>query len=360
MRILHIHPSMKGGGIEAMICGLANEMVKTEDVSVCSIFTPNKDDVFWNKFSDKVNKISLGKSKAGFSLSEIFKIYKFLRKGRFDVVNLHGFFYYYAFSILLLHNRTKFFYTVHSDAVMENSGWDKRLLQLKKLFFKLGWIHPITISAASKTSFHRLYNIDSQLICNGIAAPDIVYEDRLKDLRPSPTTKMFIHAGRIFKEKNQLVLCKVFRNLIDKGYDVALVIAGSKQNIKIYNSIEPYFCDRIIYLGERTDIPQLMYNCDAMCLPSLWEGLPVTLLESLSVGCIPICSAVGGIPNVVTDGINGFLSDSSREQDYFNAIIRFLEQSPSTILEMKSACVRTFEKYDIVNAANEYLKYYKN
>ena len=51
MKILHIHTSFTSGGIEAMICGLANEMVKTEDVSVCSIFKPKENDVFWNKLS---------------------------------------------------------------------------------------------------------------------------------------------------------------------------------------------------------------------------------------------------------------------------------------------------------------------
>ena len=60
MKILHIHPAMRGGGIEAMICGLANEMAKAQDVTVCSIFKPLADDVFWNKLSPSVHKIHLG------------------------------------------------------------------------------------------------------------------------------------------------------------------------------------------------------------------------------------------------------------------------------------------------------------
>ena len=46
MNILHIHPSLKIGGIEAMICGLANQLVKEEEVTVCSIFEPESSDVF--------------------------------------------------------------------------------------------------------------------------------------------------------------------------------------------------------------------------------------------------------------------------------------------------------------------------
>ena len=44
MKILHIHPSMAGGGIEAMICGLVNEMAKVHDVTLCTIFEPKKDE----------------------------------------------------------------------------------------------------------------------------------------------------------------------------------------------------------------------------------------------------------------------------------------------------------------------------
>ena len=75
MKILHIHPAMKGGGIESMICALANEMSKTENVTVCSLFQPQPDDVFWNKLSPNVHKKTLGKCKEGISFKEIFKIY---------------------------------------------------------------------------------------------------------------------------------------------------------------------------------------------------------------------------------------------------------------------------------------------
>lgn len=55
-------------------------------------------------------------------------------------------------------------------------------------------------------------------------------------------TKFFIHAGRIDTPKNQLILCKVFKRLVDNGYDVVLLIAGSKQKQDIFKTIEPYFC----------------------------------------------------------------------------------------------------------------------
>lgn len=171
-------------------------------------------------------------------------------------------------------------------------------------------------------------------------------------------TKLFIHAGRIDTPKNQLILCKVFKRLVDNGYDVVLLIAGSKQKQDIFKPIEPYFCNRKNYLGERNDIPQIMAYCDAMCLPSIWEGLPVTLLEALSVGCVPICSNVGGIPDVVESGINGFLSSSSSEEDYYKAMLEYFAKSEEEIKKIKNTCKASFENYNIINTAKSYIALY--
>lgn len=359
MKILHIHPAMRGGGIEAMICGLANEMAKTQDVTVCSIFKPLADDVFWNKLSPSVHKIHLGKSKPGFSIKEIFKVFNLLQKGGYDVVNIHGMFFYYALSVLLLRRKIKFFYTIHSDAVMENSGWDKKFFPLKRFCFKRGWVHPITISEASQKSFEDLYHCKSHLIYNGVSRPKVSDVDIVQQYRKTKSTKLFIHAGRIDTPKNQLVLCKVFKRLIEEGHDVCLLIAGSKQKEQIFVQLEPYFGDRIRYLGERHDIPQLMAQCEAMCLPSIWEGLPVTLLEALSVGCVPICSPVGGIPNVVMDGQNGILSVSSSEEDYYHAMLRYLSLSDSGLDRLRANVKESFSKFDIENTSETYLKTYR-
>ena len=359
MKILHIHPSMAGGGIEAMICGLANTMAKKENVTVCSIFEPKSTDVFWHKLEPSVRKLTLNKIKPGFSIAELFKIFNILRKEKFDVVNMHGFLYYYVIAVLFLHKKTKFFYTVHSDAEKENSRWDSKIYFFKKYCFKSGWVHPITISAASEQSFEKIYDLKGRTIYNGVQPAKISKSDAIKQYRYTKNTKVFLHAGRIDTPKNQIVLCKVFDKLIKEGKDVVLLIAGAKQNSDIYSKLEQYFSERIQYLGERSDIPDLMAYSDAMCLSSIWEGLPVTLLEALSVGCIPICTPVGGIPDVIKNDWNGILSTSASEEDYFQAVKRFLLMSDIDYSKMKSDSMTSFERYDIQNTANSYLEYYR-
>lgn len=360
MKILQIHHSLSGGGIEAMICALANELVRTEDVSVCSIFLPKPDDVFWYKLSPMVKKVTLGKIKPGFSLKELFLIYKLIKDNRYEIVHVHSKFYYYMLSVFLLHRRVKFFYTVHTDAKKENSMWDRVFFPLKRLCFRLGIIHPVTISIASRESFYKMYHCYSDLVYNGVKKIDIPLEDKVGIFKNNEETRVFIHAGRIDTPKNQFVLCRVFRRLVDEGHNIVLLIVGAKQKDDIYRTIESFFSNNIRYLGERSDVPQLMSQCEAMCLPSIWEGLPVTVLEALSVGCVPICSNVGGIPEVIEPGFNGFLSIGSSEEDYYKIMKKYLSLSSLEINQIKANCIKSFEKYDISNTVKSYLAVYES
>lgn len=359
MRILHIHPSMLAGGVEAMICAMATEMAQQgHDVTVCSIYQPKEDDIFWYQLPETVHKATLAKQNPGFSLKEVFSIYNFIRKGHFDVVQLHGLFYYFFLSVLLL-PKQKFFYTLHSDARMESVSWDRLFFWVKKKMFRLGRVRAITISPASQQSFRELYGCESALCENGVPQPCIDEGRNVVDeARITPETKVFLHPGRITEAKNQLVLVKVFRKLIEEGKDVMLLIAGKEEDDAILEQIRPYFSERIKYLGLRSDVPSLMAKADAMCLPSVWEGLPVTLLECLAVGCIPICSPVGGIVNVVENGKNGLLSKSSSEEDYYQTMLQFLLLDNEEIAQMKQRCSASFQPYHISHTVKKYLQEY--
>jgi len=363
MKIIHFNHSFYTGGVESLICGLLNAMSTDNDVTFCTFFKMSSYDGLIPNLSPDVTYINLGNKKLTTvnKLFNIFRIFTILLKGKYDVVHVHGAFNYYIFSIFLLHKKIKFFYTVHSDAYMENGPMSKRFLALKKFCFKKKYIIPITISLASQKSFMDLYGCESELIENGIPMPKIDLNiDPIKKFRFSPQTKVFTHIGRICVAKNQLVLCKVFKKIIDEGNDVVLLIVGPQEIDNIFKEISKYFSNRIVYLGPKNNVADYLYNSDAMCLPSVYEGLPITLLESLAVGCIPICSPVGGIVNVIQNGINGILSDSSGENDYYKAIQEFLSLTKKDTCSMKRRCSDSFSYYSIEKTVAKYISCYKS
>ena len=353
MKLLIFHASLGSGGIESMIVNLANEMVNYCDVSVSTIFKPRETDICNKKLDRRVAKFTIGKTGGANPLNTIYKIYKFIRSGGYTDVHLNGFFYYYFIAIILLHKKVNFYYTVHNDAEQENVLWDKYLVKLKRFCFKHKWAYPVTISKQSQISFEKLYGAENRLIYNGVPCPNVKHVD-ISKYKKTPNTKVFLNPARISKQKNQLMLCLVVERLLEENFDCCLLIAGSNDEAEVYEEIKSHFSDRIVYIGERNDIINLMNTCSAMCLSSAWEGMPVTLLEALSVGCIPVCTPVGGICDVVDNNNNGILSDGIDEESYYQALKRFMMLDSENEQKMSANCKATFEKYDIKNTAREY------
>lgn len=358
MKIIHFCESLaRGGGIASFVANLTHEQSKTNNVTVCSIFHSNGE----VDLNTNVTTYNLGKTEAGFSVKYPLRVLRFLSKNHYDIVHIHSAFLYYALAVVFLHRRSKFVYTIHTDARRENSNqWDRLFLWLKRWCFKHHWMHPVTISQVSKESFDDLYGMESHLIYNGIRkrvpTPNIV---NLSQYKVTSKTRVFIHPGRISEAKNQVVLCRAFKKVIDDGHDVVLLIAGTVQDKQIFDQINNFLCNRIIYIGQRSDVLELLSEADAMCLSSIWEGLPITLLEAMSVGCIPICTPVGGIVDVLKDNHNGVLASSTDETDYYLALCRFLELGSQQIEDIKSACLEEFEEYNITKTSALYIDYYK-
>ena len=84
-------------------------------------------------------------------------------------------------------------------------------------------------------------------------------------------------------------------------------------------------CSKIYFLGEKNNVGDYLLFSDAFCLTSFYEGLPISLLEALSCGVTPICTSVGGIPDVIKDNQTGYLSDINVDS-YYNAIQRFINK----------------------------------
>jgi glycosyltransferase involved in cell wall biosynthesis len=68
-----------------------------------------------------------------------------------------------------------------------------------------------------------------------------------------------------------------------------------------------FLADRVHLLGTRRDLGNLLASSDLFVVPSLWEGLPLSLVLAPSAGLGVVSTAVAGIPEVVSDGATGLL-----------------------------------------------------
>jgi len=116
---------------------------------------------------------------------------------------------------------------------------------------------------------------------------------------------VFGTVGRLTKVKGQKVLLQAFAKVIRKYPNSWLVIAGkgSLEAELRRLAMELNINKRVVFLGFRMDIPEILRAYDAFILPSFSEGLPLSLLEAMATGIPVISSRVGGVPEIL-DGFD--------------------------------------------------------
>jgi glycosyltransferase involved in cell wall biosynthesis len=99
----------------------------------------------------------------------------------------------------------------------------------------------------------------------------------------------------------------------------------------------------------------LLAGADILCLPSLAEGVPITLLEAMGAGVAVVTTPVGGIPDVVKDGVNGILVQSGDVSGIAESLIRLLTDADLRA-RLSDAGRRTVEKMNSLPIIDKNLK----
>ena len=115
--------------------------------------------------------------------------------------------------------------------------------------------------------------------------------------------------GRLNRQKGQAFLLEAFAKVLVKFPHSFLAIAGEgslRQDLE--NQARKLGIEqRVRFLGVRSDIPSLLGLADLFVLPSLWEGMPVALIEAMGVGLPIIATQVEGVDELVKDGESGLI-----------------------------------------------------
>jgi glycosyltransferase involved in cell wall biosynthesis len=105
----------------------------------------------------------------------------------------------------------------------------------------------------------------------------------------------------------------------------------------------------VVFAGFRTDATRLMAAFDAFALSSTYEGLPIALIEAMATGCPAVVTRVGGTPEVVDDGVHGFLVPP-RDPDALAAGLTRLLGDRSLRAAMGAAAAGRAQDFDIRKA----------
>jgi glycosyltransferase involved in cell wall biosynthesis len=161
-------------------------------------------------------------------------------------------------------------------------------------------------------------------------------------LPPSPEPRL-VCVGRLAEQKGQLVLVEAAARLAARGVEFQLVLAGDgPMRAGIEAAVAAHgLTDRVRITGWLSNdaVRAEMAAARLVVLPSFAEGLPVVLMEALALGRPVVTTFVAGIPELVRDGVNGWLVPAGDPDALAAALADGLGTAPDRLAEMGRAGV---------------------
>ena len=291
VRILHVVSSLNVGGAERFVIDLACEQRNTLncDVNVLSMGVEGE------PLEQELSTFDIGL----YRHSSIAKIRCALKD--FDIVHIHSSHCLLRVLLAGIFLPIKIVYTRHNEVVHKGVKWRFIYLLANKMLHKM-----IFVAEKAKENYLALYpqySNKAHTILNGVLPLAIVREKPLIKLRLG-------HVGRFVPLKSQHLLIQAVALLPeDKQDKLSLIFYGTgellKNNEALAKSLIPAV--NVTFAGFETNRNLIYQSFDALIVTSETEGLSLAILEALASATPVIASNVGGNPELVYEGENGFL-----------------------------------------------------
>lgn len=362
IKVVHVIPNLSTGGAERFVVDLINEGVSND--WDCNLVLFGKNDNFFINEIDKRVKIHFLEKKQGFDFMLIFKIFILLKRIQPNVVQSHlSAFNYLGLAFIL--SPYKFFHTIHSLPSKEYKSFLGKFLRI--FFFKiLKKCTPISISPKVHEEAQTIYGAGVKMIFNGRSFPKLTeqaigFGAYCDDLR-AKGYKIFVNVGSLKKAKNQVNLINSIKELNSlNNFKIKLIILGGSKSSNEYKELSTIVDNNIELLGNVNTPQDYLAHADFFILPSLWEGMPISLIESFALGKVSLGTDVGGISYMIKNGINGILIDGTNVESIKSAIERVLIIDSSTLKRISEHARSEFDsKYSIKICYNAHNFCYQN
>ncbi|MCS7208466.1 MAG: glycosyltransferase [Fimbriimonadales bacterium] len=233
----------------------------------------------------------------------------------------------YAYPLLLRHKTPVCVYTVHNLAWHDQGTRFQKLVATLAFRYRVGRVVPVAIAKRVRESIQQVFGYpNAPLIPNGIAMDEFALpaEARSHWRRKEgigEDTLVVAHVGRFTKQKNHEMLIHAFARLhLPPSACLLLVGEGELQPQTEQLVRDLGLADKVRFLGVRADIPELLNASDIFVLSSRWEGNPMSVMEAMAAGLPVVATAVGGVPELVDDGVSGLLVSSEDVAAFAHAL----------------------------------------
>ena len=241
--------------------------------------------------------------------------------------------------------------TLKYSAVLKRLGWLRCPLVYRNISIASRWLHTpahlvwmrwllgavdhvVSVSDESRVDFARTFHLRAPRLTTipiAVRSADDCESANARGMLAaaagiSTSHQLVVHIGSFSPEKNHRWLLNSFARVVTQRPGTHLILIGDGSLLKkVKAQITGVLDGRVHLLGARTDARVLVAGADVLVLPSLIEGIPGVLLEAGAAAVPVVATDVGGVREVVRDGVSGRLIPPGDTDAFVAAVISLLD-----------------------------------
>jgi glycosyltransferase involved in cell wall biosynthesis len=193
----------------------------------------------------------------------------------------------------------------------------------------------IAVSARVKQELvnHRIASADRiDVIELGLEMDQLIHCREMRgtlrrELGIAPDTPLVGVVGRLSRIKNHQLFLDAAARIAAAHPEVLFLVVGDGERRSALESHARRLnlARQVLFTGWRTDLPSVYADVDVLALSSDNEGTPLVLIEAMAAGCPMVATGVGGVPDLIDDGVSGLLVPPRQPSQLADAIVRMLQ-----------------------------------
>ena len=355
MKVIQVIPAFRLAGAEVM-CENLCVALKNAGVDVIAVSLYSENTAITDRLDKKGVRIEYLDKKPGFDASVIIKLVHLFKKEKPDVIHTHIYASKYALPAASIAGVKKKIHTVHSMAQKEQGSLGKKV---NTFLYRHCGVVPVALSSEVKKSIGEVYGLQESIIpvvYNGIDLSKCI---RKNDYEANGVFTI-VHVGRFMKVKNHKTLIRAFARFAEKKESIRLQLLGEGE---LLDEMKDYaeklkVADKVEFLGLQSNVYPYLNKADVFCLPSEYEGVPMTLIEAMGTGLPIVASNVGGIPDMLVNGENALLVEPN-----YVAVEKAIEKLYNDVefrIRLGNAAALRSEEFSAKVMASSYIKIYRS
>ncbi len=371
MKILNVIDSLTqvGGAEQALVNLLPALQARGLECEVAVLWPPYTLATELEKNGIKVHRLDIPNRWAVIKGS--IKLAELLKKKKFDIIHAHLFFaeFYTAltYPIVSSPRRVVSFHNLAYDTDPADTNWKKIRKQMQSFLLRYGTNSQIGVSTAVAEHYSANLNLQNvKVIHNAFPIQNLACED--KKIREhyaiADNEFIIIMPGRLSPEKNHKILLQALTIIKQKKlYPRLLIVGDGPLRDSIQKKIVKAQLSEQVILHHgipNHELKAIMQVADVLVMPSISEGFGLVHAEAMSVSTSVIATRVGGVIDLIEDGISGLLFPSGDAASLADKIAQLMTNPKlrEQLGQYGRKRIETCFSVDVI--ANKYVDYYNN